>query len=242
MTTRKLAVDIFKVILIGILAVTAAGIFIENDRYEHTNNVNSAEYKSHKAKYQPIIKKRDNDLKLLIADLENGSITSQEYIAGYTAAQNKAKTDLKAYTKTKNELQSKYKYLGWNGFYYFRLKIDPYITIFIMGLFLLYVIFNPITAKWKKIVFSVFSGIFLFTSSFIIIQTIFAKRGDFSEKTYLTLLTWIPIIVALLLPLLFYHYTTIETKLKNSINLLITKLIKTNDKIENDNKRKEDFK
>jgi len=240
-TTKRVIINLFKVLFIGALVAISSGALFEVDNYEYINNINSLEYRTHKAKYKPIITNRNFVLKNLLNDLESGNITKQEYIIATREIQETSKLNIDEYTKGKVALQESYKFRGWNGYYYFRLAIDPHLMSFVMGLMLLYIIYNPITAKWKKLAYSIFSGIFLFTSTYFILQALFSQQvfqGDFPENWYKNMLVYIPILVSVTLPLLFYYYLNVEQKLKSYIRILFTYIYANTDDIKADKQEK----
>jgi hypothetical protein len=105
---------------------------------------------------------------------------------------------------------------------------------------LLYIIYNPI-AKWKKLAYSIFSGIFLFTSTYFILQALFSQQvfqGDFPEDWYRNIMIYIPVLVSIALPLLFYYYQNVEQKLKSYIRALFTYIYANTDDIKADKQEK----
>ncbi len=244
MMTKTTVSNFLKVICIGALVLFSSGALFEVDKYEEVNTIYSKEYKDLKTTYSPINKTRRKDQKENRAKFQalitTGNYTTtqrielQKIFDNSIAIQETSNIALKTYTKKKKALQESYKYKGWNGYYYFRLAIDSHIMSLVIGLLLLYIIFNPTIDKWKRIVFSIFAGVFIFTSTFFIIKAIFSQQvfqGDFPENWYTNILRFIPIIVAIALPLLFYHYQTIETKLKGYIQSIFTYIYDTTDDI-----------
>ncbi len=254
-TTKTTVINVIKVLFIGALVAISTGALFEVDRYEYANNINSLEYKEYKKKYNPINKERrkkqfENRLKFQTL-ITNGNFSSEQKVELQNilntslSIQDTSNQKLNHYNKGKLALQQSYKFRGWNGYYYFRLAINPYLMSFAMGLLLLYIIFNPIGEKWKKLVFSLFTGVFLFSSTYFILQAFFSKQvfdGDFPENWYSNLMTFIPIAVALLLPLLFYHYQTIETKLRNYVKSIFTYIYNTTDDIKQEKQKEHQLK
>ncbi|MCF6348038.1 MAG: SpoIIIAH-like family protein [Flavobacteriaceae bacterium] len=223
-----------KVLIIGALVVYGIRASFNHKKYENINSELSAEYLSHKAKYKPINQKRRKDLaenKSKLQSIINSNNYTEEQKAELQLIHDTDKNiiatsqkELKEYTKVKKALLAKYKYNGWNAYYYFRLMIGPHETSFVLSLILLYVLFNPITSKIKKFLFLLFSGVFLFTSTYFILHALFAQQvfdGDFPENWYVNIMRYIPILVSITLPLLFYHYHNIETRLKNIIRMFV---------------------
>ena len=63
----------------------------------------------------------------------------------------------------------------------------------------------------------------------MILHALFAERvygGDFPENWYMNIMRYIPILVSITLPLLFYHYQNIETKLKGIIKMFFDVIYK----------------
>ena len=249
MMTNKALINTLLVILIGILVVFASRMPFIHKKYEFVDSIHSPEYKKHREKYQLILKKRDAAYITLLNELDKGSITKEEYTIRWRRAFKEASTALKIYAKEKKALRDSYKYNGFNAYYLFLLSIGTPILAFVICLFFIYTIYNPITSKIKKIIFSIYSSIFLFSSSYMILHSLLANKiygGDFPENWYHNILRYVPILIALTLPLLFYHYQSIEQKLKGIIALFfsaIYKEIPNNDFIKPE-KRKEyrDFK
>lgn len=251
-TTRTTVFNLLKVLIIGALVVYGIRASFNHKKYEIINSVFSTEYLSHKAKYKPINQKRRKELKENWNKFES-IINSNKYNEEQKAELQlihdtdrniiaTSQEELKEYTKVKNDLLSKYRYKGWNAYYYFRLIIGPHETSFVLSLILLYVLFNPITSKIKKFLFLVFSGMFLFTSTYFILHALYAQRvfnEDFPESWYGNIMRYVPVFVSITLPLLFYHYQTIEHNLKSVINKLIVFIAKSDKYIDSDLKKKE---
>ncbi len=227
-TTRALA-NVLLVVLIGILVVFASRMPFIHKNYEYVNSIHSPEYKAHRATYKLILEKRDALSNSLLNALDEGSITKQDYVDKIRKAQEESTLALSVYGKEKNALRGSYKYNGFNAYYLFLLNIGTPIMGFIICLFFIYSIFNPINSKIKKLIFSIYSSIFLFSSSYMILHALYADKiygEDFPDSWYVNIMTYLPIIIALTIPLLFYHFQTIETKMKRIIHMFFDVIYK----------------
>ncbi len=219
-TTITKVTNVLKVLIIGTLVVLASRVPFLHKNHEFVDSIYSTEYKSHKAKYKPIINNRDTSLESLLVEFEASVISKEKYITQVRIVQKESVIALKEFNNKRKELVSSYKYNGFNAYFLFLLNIGTPILAFIICLFLIYTIFNPITSKTKKIVFAIYSSVFLFSSSYLILHSLLANRvysGDFPEHWYLNIMKYTPVIIALTIPLLFYHFQTIEEKLKGII-------------------------
>ncbi len=247
--SMRAAINAILVIIIGVLVVFATRMPFIHKKYEYVNSVASPEYKTLKATYKPILKQRDSSLNQLIRKLQKDEITKDEFIVSFKEIKGTSKIKLEAFNSKRLKLLKKYKYRGWNAYYIFLLHIGTPIMAFILCLLFFYVLINPVTTKLKKIIFSIYGSLFLFSSSYMILHVLFANqvyKGDFPESWYINIMRYVPIFIALTLPLLFYHFQTFEQKLKGIIALFfsaIYKEIPNNDFIKPE-KRKEyrDFK
>lgn len=242
MMTKRTVANIIKVLVIGILVVLASRVPFLHKKHEFVNSANSVEYKTHKSKYKEIINSRDFALGNLVNELEEGSLNTEQFIFNHRKVQELSSLELKEYTKIKKQLLSKYKYKGFNAYYLFLLNIGSSIMALVLCLLYFYTLINPVLSKSKKIVFSIYGSLFLFTSSYFILHALYAERvysGDFPENWYLSIMRYVPIIVSLTIPILFYHYRTIEHNLKSVINKLIVFIGKSDKYIDSDLKKKE---
>ncbi len=253
--TRTTVNNVLKVLIIGALVAISAGALFEVNRHEFVNNTYSPEYKDHKSKYSPINierrRKQEENRSQLQELISNGDFTSNQKIALQKIHDNSIRIQetsniaLEEYTKKKKSLQKSYKYRGYNGYFFFRLALDRPLMSLVMGLLLLYVIFNPIAEKWKKLVFSLFTSIYLFTATFFVLQALYAQmvfNEGFPRNWYSNMMLFIPILVAFILPLLFYHYQTIETKLRNYVKSIFTYIYDTTDDIKQEKQKEHQLK
>ena len=236
-THKKTAiVNALTTLFIGILVVFAARMPFVHKKYEYINSKASKEYKEHYAKYKPIITERDLALENIVNELEAGNIDNITFANSFRKIKENSNLELKEFTRIKNEYLAKYKYRGWNAYYIFLLQIGTPIMAFILCLLFFYILINPITTKLKKIIFSLYGSLFLFSTSYMILHSLFAEQvyhGDFPKSWYRNIMLYVPVIISLTLPLLFYHYQTIEQKLKSIISNLIVFIIKSDKYIEN---------
>ena len=219
-TTRTVA-NIFLVLIIGVLVIFAARMPFVHKKYEYVDSEVSPEYKSLRATYKPILHERDSLLNLLITDLDTDKITKEEFVLAFKEVKGKSKTKLKAFTKRKYELLNKYKYRGWNAYYYFLLHIGTPIMAIVLCLLYFYVLANPMTTQLKKIIFSLYGSLFLFSASYMTLHVLFSQQvyqGDFPKEWYKNIMRYVPILVSFTLPVLFYHYQNIEQKLTGIIH------------------------
>ena len=252
---KTTGLNLLKVIIIGALVFYGIRAPFEHKKYEYVNSEFSPEYLAHKAKYKPINQKRRKDLAenwQKLQSLINTENFSEEQKAKLQSIYNTDKNiiatsqrELQQYTKVKNELLAKYKYKGWNAYYYFKLIIGPHQTTFILALLLLYVIFNPITSKTKRLIFLLLTGAFLFSSTYFILQALYAQRvfeGDFPENWYLNIIRFVPVFVAIILPILFYYFQSIEQQLKTYIKSIFTYIYENVDDIKEEKRTKHKLK
>jgi hypothetical protein len=212
--------------------------------YSKTKNIYSQEYLQHKAKYSPIINKRDLTLNQLIRDLESKNISVDNYIKSYRETINLSKSELKAYTLKKNELKNSYKFFGFNSKRLFLQNLGVIVLSLIVSLFFLNIVFNPITEKFKKIIFTLIAGSFVFVSLYLLAWVLFAQRvfnGDFPELWYQLILWITPIFVTILSILLFRHYRSIELWYKSIVNKLIVFIINSDKYIDSKEKENKHF-
>ena len=243
MKTEKV-INLLKVIIIGVLVVFAARMPFLHKNYEYVNSIYSTKFKHHDSKYKPIITKRNTTLDLLLSKLENGTITKENYIQKVKDIKNESTLALSIYNKKRNALIQSYKYRGFNAYYLFLLNIGTPIMAFVLCLLFFYVLINPVTTKIKKLVFSIYGSLFLFTASYFVLHALYAEQvynGDFPKEWYTHIIKYVPVLVSLTIPLLFYHYQTIEQNLKTIINKLIVFIAKSEDYIESKEKKKEHF-
>jgi hypothetical protein len=225
--------------------VFAARMPFIHKKYEFTNSPYSLEYKEHRKKYYQIISERSENYKTLINQLDKGLITKEEYVIKFRESHKKSERDIFNYRIEKKALLDSYKYNGFNAYYFFLLNIGTPIMTFILCLFFIYTIFNPITTKSKKIVFAIYSSLFLFSSSYLILHALLADKifnGDFPDSWYSNILLYTPVVIALTIPLLFYHYQNIEQKLKSYIKLIFTYIYDNTDDIKTDKQVKHKIK
>ena len=244
MTTRGI-INFLLAFTIGILVVIAARMPFIHKKYEFTNSIQSPEYKVHRENYKLILKKREAVYKSLLNQLDKGLITKEDYVAKFKIAHSDIVLELREYAKEKKALLDSYKYNGFNAYYLFLLNIGTPIMSFILCLFFIYTIFNPISTKSKKIVFAIYSSLFLFSSSYLILHALLADKlfnSDFPDSWYTNSLLYIPLIIAFTIPLLFYHFQTIEQKLKSYIKLLFTYIYENRDDIKLDKQAKNKLK
>ncbi len=242
-TTKKtVVVNIFKVIIIGILVVLASRVPFLHKQYEFVDSEYSVEFRTHKDKYKQIVKNRDFELNKLVKDLEIEKITATQFTKQYQEVKENSRQNLKEYTKKKKQLLAKYKYKGFNAYYFFLFAIGTPIMALVLSFLFFYILMNPVTSMLKKFVFSIFGSLFLFTSSYFVLHAMFAEQvynGDFPEDWYLTIIRYVPILISFTIPLLFYHYQTIEQNLKKAINNLIVFIAQSDKYIETDEKKKQ---
>ena len=237
--------SVLKVATIGILVVFAVRMPFINKKYEFTNSIKSPEYKEHRKKYYQIISNREKSYKSLISQLDKGLITKEAYVIKFKEVHTNSERDIFNYGKEKKALRNSYKYNGFNAYYLFLFNIGTPIMSFILCLFFIYTIFNPISTKSKKIVFAIYSSLFLFSSSYLILHALLADKlfnSDFPDSWYANSLLYIPLIIAFTIPLLFYHFQTIEQKLKSYIKLLFTYIYENRDDIKLDKQAKHKLK
>ncbi|MCF6348065.1 MAG: hypothetical protein L3J20_07180 [Flavobacteriaceae bacterium] len=229
MTTKKAVFNTLLVIIIGVLVVFASRMPFIHKNYEFVNSINSSEYKAHRATYKSILENRTTLYGSLLNALDEGTIAKEEYVVKLRKAQKESELALYIYGKEKKALKESYKYNGFNAYYLFLLNIGTPILAFVICLFFIYSIFNPITSKIKKTIFSIYSSIFLFSSSYMILHALYADKvysSDFPENWYVNIMTYTPVIIALTIPLLFYHFQTIEEKLKGIIAMFFDVIYK----------------
>ena len=255
MMMKTMVSNVLKVLIIGALIVYGIRASFIHKKYEYINSQFSSEYLAHKATYKPINQKRRKDLAenwQKLQSLINTENFTEEQKAKLQAIYNTdrniiatSQQELQHYTKIKKELLAKYKYKGWNAYYFYKLNIGPHQTAFVLALLLLYVIFNPITSKTKRFVFSLFTGAFLFTSTYFILQALYSQRvfdGDFPESWYINIMRYVPIFIAITLPVLFYYYQSIEQQLKTYIQSIFTYIYENVDDIKEDKQAKHKLK
>ncbi len=245
MMKKTAALNILKVLVIGILVVIATRIPFLHKKYEFVNSEYSIEYRTHKAKYKQIIKARDIAFGNLIKDLKNGKLSVTEFTKGYDKVKETSKLALQQYTKTKKQLLTSYQYKGFNAYFFFLLAIGMPIMSLVLCLLFFYILMNPVTTNLKKIVFSIYGSLFLFTASYFLLHALYAEQvynGDFPENWYINIMRYVPVLVSFTIPILFYHYQTVERKLKSIISKLIVFIMKSEDEyIDSEEKKKKHF-
>ena len=244
MTKTTKGINIAKVITIGILVVFAARMPFLHKNYEFKNSIYSTEYKTHNAKYKPIIKKRDSSLESLLTSLEKGTISTTAYIHKVKEVKKESVLELKEFNDKRNALKQSYKYRGFISYYFFLFSIGTPIMAFVLCLLFFYILMNPVTTKLKKLVFSIYGSLFLFTASYFILHALYAEQvynGDFPKEWYTHIIKYVPVFVSLTIPLLFYHYQAIEQNLKTIINKLIVFIAKSEEYIDSKEKKKKHF-
>jgi len=242
--TRKVP-NILKVLIIGILVVLATRVPFLHKQYEYVNSIHSIEYTTHKATYKPIIRKRDSSLELLLINLENGTISTEAYIESVKAVKKESILALKKFNIKKTNLKNNYRYKGFLSYSLFLFTIGTPIMTIVLCLLFFYIIMSPVTSNSKKIVFSIYGSLFLFTATYFVLHAFYAEQvynGDFPKNWYKNIMRYVPVLISLTIPLLFYHYQTVEEKLKSIINKLIVFIRKSEDEyIDSKEKKKKHF-
>ena len=238
-------INLSKVTVIGALVIIAVRAPFISKKYEFVNSIYSPEYEALKATYKPIIKNRNLAFENLINDLEKGKISKNEFILKYRLVKENSNRQLKEYPSKKKALQNNYKYRGFNGYYLFLLSIGTPILALITSVFFIFNVLNPIYTNLGKIIFVSIGGLFMATALYQILWALFAQQlfnGDFPDSWYDNILFYAPFLVTSICILLFYHYNSIETNLKNIINRLIIFIVKSNEYIDKEDNKTQYFK
>ena len=190
-------------------------------KYEYVESIHSVEYISHKAKYKLILKRRDSLVTSLLVGLDKGELTKEEFLTGYEKVHKESERSIYNYSEKKKELRDRYKYRGFINYSLFLFSIGTPIMALILCLLFFYVLANPITTPLKKLIFSLYGSLFLFSASYMILHALFSQQayqGDFPKTWYKNIMRYVPVLVSFTLPLLFYHYQNIEQKLTGIIH------------------------
>lgn len=186
----------------------------------------SQEYLDHKKEHKKIISSRKSVYTELLSNLENGIITSKEYVIQFRKAKNYHERQLEQYHSAKKEILTRDSILGYWSKKSFYLTISFPVLGLATSMLLLYLVLKKLDDNKEKIFFKIIASAIMVVWVYWIVWSTLSNTQDperpydFPRSFYNFALYILPLLFVAITYFTFDSYVTVKQKVASVIYML----------------------